>query len=182
MRSIGGAVGQRQIADANTDGVFLHFNHWVTIVAGHLRDMAVQVQRHGAGNGQELLMLMFAASLTVSTVESAIAAVSSSAVRISFTVSPAAGITPRRSTPSMLSPAGADTSLRAGLPHRLRAGRTLHSPPAMRPPRRRRGNPPFIFPNRAGCFTAAHGRGFRAFLCKAAVGTRHSTIHRVSRC
>ena len=52
MRSIGGAVGQRQIADANTDGVFLHFNHRVTIVAGHLQDMAVQVQRHGAGNGQ----------------------------------------------------------------------------------------------------------------------------------
>ena len=52
MRSIGGAVGQRQIADANTDGVFLHFNHRVSIVAGHLQDMAVQVQRHGAGNGQ----------------------------------------------------------------------------------------------------------------------------------
>lgn len=52
MRSIGGAVGQRQIADANTVGVFLHFNHRVTIVAGHLQDMAVQVQRHGAGDGQ----------------------------------------------------------------------------------------------------------------------------------
>lgn len=41
MHSIGGAVGQRQIADANTVGVFLHFNHRVTIVAGHLQDMAV---------------------------------------------------------------------------------------------------------------------------------------------
>lgn len=51
MRSIGGAVGQRQIADANTVGVFLHFNHRVTIVAGHLQDMAVQVQRYGAVDG-----------------------------------------------------------------------------------------------------------------------------------
>ena len=41
MRSIGGAVGQRQIADANTDGVFLHFNHRVTIAAGHLQHLAV---------------------------------------------------------------------------------------------------------------------------------------------
>ena len=52
MRSIGVTVGQCKIADANTDGVFLHFNHRVTIVAGHLQDMAVQIQRHGAGDGQ----------------------------------------------------------------------------------------------------------------------------------
>ena len=43
MRSIGGAVGQRQIADANTDGVFLHFNHRVTIAAGHLQHLAYWV-------------------------------------------------------------------------------------------------------------------------------------------
>ena len=53
MYSIGVTVGQRQLADANTAGVFLHFNHRVTIVAGHLQDMTVQVQRHGAGDGQE---------------------------------------------------------------------------------------------------------------------------------
>ena len=159
MRSIGGAVGQRQIADANTDGVFLHFNHRVPIVAGHLQDMTVQVQRHGTGNGQGT------ADVNVRRQPDGVD------IRIGnrrSQVSRSADVCYRSARGGRLARAAqrCQGRLRLGVGHfSLRLGAlcaVLRQSPLCAADGAFRIH---VF-RRAGCFTAAR-RGFRAFLCKS---------------
>ena len=171
MRSIGGAVGQRQIADANTDGVFLHFNHRVTIVAGHLQDMTVQVQRDSAFDGQGTADANVPCQLD--GVDSSISNRRSQLIRgadVSYRFA-------RGGCPA-LAAQRRQGCLRLGVGHfSLRLGCrivcglgvlcTVLRQSALRAAD---GAIRIHAFRRAGGFTAAHGLGFRAVLCKSRCG------------
>ena len=131
---------------------------------------------------RELLMLMSPASLTVLTVESAIAAVSSSAVRTSFTVSPAAGVAPSPLNAvkavsgwgSDTSPSGCTAAASAGWAYLAQFSGKAPSAPQT-------GQSVFMFSTVQAVSQMQTGGSSALSSAKAAVGIRHSSIHRASR-
>ena len=131
---------------------------------------------------RELLMLMSPASLTVLTVKSEIAAVRASAVLTSFTVSPAAGITPSPLNAvkaasgwgSDTSPSGWAAALSAGWAHFAQFSGKAPSAPQT-------GQSVFML-SAVQAVSQLHTGGVSVLSsAKAAVGIRHSSIHRASR-
>ena len=127
-------------------------------------------------------MSMFAASLTVLTLESAIALVSSSAVRTSLTVSPAAGVTPSPLNAvkaasgwgSDTSPSGCTAAPSAGWAHFAQFSAEAPSTPQMK-------HSAFIASAVQAVSQLQTGGSSVSLSANAVVGTRQSTMHRASR-
>ena len=131
---------------------------------------------------RELLMLMSPASLTVLTVESAIAAVKSDSLLTSVTAPLAAGITSSPLNPvkavsgwgSDTSPSGCTTASSAGWAHFAQSSGKASSAPQT-------GQSVFMLSAVQAVSQLQTGGVSVLSSAKAAVGIRHSSIHRASR-
>ena len=123
------------VLDSQLPAVLDH-NHAAIVCALVFEHMTVQVQRHGAVDGQGTADVNVRRQLD--GVDISIGNRRSQLRLVADLFLPSRSL---QSTPSRLSPAGGRTlPPPAALPHRLRAGRTLHSSPAKRPLRRRWDN------------------------------------------